>query len=860
MKKIKILTVIMFLGMAYWPASAQFLESFDTEIPREWRIHDNDGQGGTWHYNAGDGYRGPGGARITFEENAHDDYLISPQFTVNSGISDYISFYAGGSGVAHPETFDVKLSTTGADPADFTVVLGSEITITDVDDLGEYVNYAYNLAAYDGQDVFIAIVATSTAAFRFYVDEFSVEALPRCPKPSSFEIENLTATTLDLNWRAGGSENEWVVKYGLSGFDPETEGETKSVVGSPNTSLSGLESGALLDIYIKAVCDNGNGESEFGGPLRFFTPCLAATVPFFEGFENGYAHNDNLGGCWSQELIQNTYWKTNNSITANNRAPRTGDWNIYLAYGSENWMFYPIEVQGGISYTLTFYARQSNTLGATVTASYGVSNDSGAMINRIIPTTEITQGDYQEVTGAFIPDTTGVIYIGVNAQVGPGFYPFYLSMDDLSVTESQTCLKPVNMQIDEAMPTSAIVSWTPGASETDWLVKYGEPGFDPLTDGLSAVVSGSANVSLTDLIPAHIYNVFVKSVCGGSDGNSYYTGPITLKTTPVNDMLCNATPLVVDAACTGSSYTNVGATLEVNERMGTCYDAAGEQTVWFSFEAPASGNVTVTTDFERGTLEDTELAVFAAPSDCANLATLGAEVGCDEDGGNTGTGFLATVTLTDLIAGDTYFVQINGFMSFDDGTMEGTFCIEVNDDGVSCPQPTDISVTNVSTNSAEVSWRVSGNETAWEVKYGALGFDPNTAGMSVIDADGDPGQVLTDLDPDTAYEVYVRALCATDDESEYTGPESFNTMQLAVANENFSSFMFYPNPIKDKLNLSAKDPIEKIEVYSLLGQKIIEVRSNTSQVQLNTNAMQQGVYFIKVTINKAEKVFRVVKE
>ncbi len=860
MKRIKVITVLVFLCMVYWPVSAQFSESFDTEVPREWSINDNDGQGGTWHFNAGNGYRSPGGVRINFEQNAHDDYLISPQFRVSSGVSDQLSFYAGGTGIAYPETFDVRLSTTGAAPSDFTELLGSEITIADVDDFDEYINYTYNLSAYAGQDVYIAIVATATAAFRLYVDEFSVEALPRCPKPSNFVIENLTATSLDLNWNAGSSESEWVVKYGVSSFDPEVDGETINVLGSSNTSISNLEPGTVYDIYIKALCGNGNGESEFGGPLRFFTPCVAATLPFFEGFENGYMHGDNLGGCWSQELVQNTFWKVNNSITANNRAPRTGEWNVYLAYGSENWLYYPIEVQSGISYTLTFYARQSNTLGATVSASYGVSNDSGAMINRIIPTTEITQGDYQEVSGAFIPDASGVIYVGINAQLGPGFYPFYMSMDDLSITESQTCLKPVDLQIDQATATTATVSWTPGGAETDWLVKYGEPGFDPLTQGVSASVSGSANVLLTDLSPAHIYNVFVQSLCGGSDGNSYFTGPITLKTTPVNDMLCNATPLVIDAACTRSSFTNIGATLEVNEPMGSCYDAAGEQTVWFSFQAPSSGNVTVTTDFEGGTLEDTELAVFNAPSDCSNLSTLGSEIGCDEDGGTTGTGFLSTVSLTNLVEGDTYFVQINGFMSFDDGTMEGTFCIEVTDDGVACPQPTDVTVTNLTTSSAEVSWRVSGNETVWELKYGPEGFDPNTTGMSVIDADGDPVQLLTGLNPDATYEVYVRARCATDIESEFAGPVSFTTMQLSLANEDFISFEYFPNPIKNKLTLRANNPIEKVQIYNLLGQEIIKEVCNSSLVQLNTTSILQGVYFMKVTINKVEKVFRLVKK
>ncbi len=1098
-----VLGLFMLLSITSWQATAQFLESFDAEIPSEWTVIDNDAQGASWHYHAGNGYRGAGGVRINFETNSHDDYLISPQFTVNLGVSDLVSFYAGGTGLTFPESFDVKLSTTGTDPSDFTVLLGSETTISDVDDFGEYINYTYNLSTYDGQPVYIAIVATATAAFHLYVDEFSVEALPSCPKPSNINFENLTATSLDLNWSAGNNESEWIVKYGLQGFDPETEGSLKNVTGTSNTTITDLEPGTVQDIYVKAICGSGNGESEFAGPLRLVTPCLAATAPFFEGFENGYAHGDNLGGCWSQELITNANWKVNNSITANNRAPRTGDWDIYLAYGSETWMFYPIEVESGTNYTLTFYARQSNNSGANITASYGITDSSRDMINEIIPITDITDGDYQELSGSFTPATSGIFYVGIKGYLVGSFFPFYMTLDDISITETQTCLKPSDLQIDSATDTTADISWTPEGAELDWLVKYGEPGFDPNTEGESSQVMDNPNVTLTNLIPAHIYSVYVQAQCGGSDGDSFFTGPLTLKTRPVNDELCNATNLIVDGGCSGSSFTNVGGTLENNEPQGSCFDAAGEQTVWFSFVAPVSGNVTVTTDFEGGTLEDTEVAVYNAPINCINMSTLGIEVGCDEDGGNTGTGFLSIVTLTNLTANDTYYIQVNGFMSFDDGTMEGTFCIEVQDNGVSCPAPTDITfdnitvttadvswtagdreneweivygdpgfdpdaggtsvidndgflgetlinlnsdttydvyvralcgandmsefspvasfttlasppvndnvcnaiplivdevcagntytniaatverdepegscflqlptntvwftfeapssgnvtvttnitpsdlidsqmavyeapidcadlttmgteigcnddidlgnnellsavvlteltagetyyvqingnsgnegdfcievrddgiscpeptgitVANVTSNTADVSWTAGGIETEWEIKYGAPGFDPNNTGVSVIDNDGLLGETLIGLDSNTDYDLYVRAVCGMDIESDFVGPESFSTMELGVETENFRKFIFYPNPTQNQMTLMADKPIESVLIYNLLGQNIMELKGKTLQMQLDTSILQQGVYFMKVTINGGARIFRILKE
>lgn len=860
MRRNTISTLIILLSLTYWSASAQFLESFDTEIPSTWTVIDNDMQGGTWQYYGGNPYQGTGGVRINFEEQAHDDYLISPQFIVNSGVSDQVSFYAGGTGATFPESFDVKLSTTGTNPSDFTVLLGSETTISDVDDLGEYINYTYNLSSYAGQPVYVAIVATSTAAFHLYVDEFSVEALPSCPKPSSLAFENLTATSLDLTWNPGGNETEWLVKYGVADFDPNTQGSGISVTGTANTSIGNLEANTLYNIYVRSICGGSEGESEFAGPLALVTPCLPAITPFFDGFENNTTQGSDLAGCWSQEIVTGASWKVNNSITMNNRAPRTGAWNIYIAYGSEAWMFYPIEVESGISYTLTFYARESNVSGADVSASYGLSNSSVDMVNEIIPYTEIMDGDYQEVSGTFIPEASGIIYIGIKGHMNGGFFPFYMALDDVSVTETQSCLNPTGLQADAATPTTADISWTPGGSETEWLVKYGEPGFDPATEGESILVSGSPNVTISELIPAHIYTVFVQAQCGGTDGNSHFAGSLTLKTPPVNDDLCNATALEVDGECNGSNFTNVGATLQTNEQQGSCFDAAGEQTVWFSFVAPMGGNVTVTTDFEGGTLEDTEVAVYEAPTDCTSLSTLGMEVGCDEDGGDVGEGFLSVVTLTGLTAGNTYYVQVNGFMSFGDGTFEGSFCIEVQNNGSSCLPPSDITIDNISSTTADINWIAGGNETEWEVKYGIAGFDPGNAGTILLDDDGIPGTTITDLEADTTYDVYVRAVCDRDNNSEFIGPQTFTTLVLSVETENFNSFTFYPNPVKDFLTLKANTPIESAILYNTLGQIIMDLKGNSVEMHMDTRQLQVGIYFLKVAINSTEKTFRLLKE
>lgn len=954
MKKHKLLSLLCCVFIA-WQSTAQFTEHFDTEIPRDWTVLDNDGQGTTWRHQANEGYQGGGGVRITYEDLAHDDYLISPQFTVSGGMTDLITFYAGGTGPTFPETFDVKLSTTGTNPSDFTVVLGSETTTADVDDLGEYNEYAYNLSDYIGQDVYIAIVATTVAKFKLYVDEFSVTALPSCPKPTSISASHITAMSVDLQWNAGHRESEWQVVYGPEGFDPERDGDTQSVTTVSATTLTTLNPNDVYDIYVKAICTQGSDESELAGPLQIATPCAPARTPFEEGFEGGYTDGMPVDGCWTQEVITNTFWQANSSLTDNNRAPRTGNWNSYLSYGSESWMYYPVSVQTGVDYTLTLYARQSNTSGAEISASYGTANTETSMTEAVISVTQITDGDYQEVSGSFTATQSGTIYIGIKGKLIGGFFPFYMSIDDVSFIETPRCTKPSNLQIDTRTATSATINWTPEGSETAWSLVYGPPGFDPATEGTTVPVTTNPTVEITNLTPATPYAIFVQAQCGGSDGDSPFTGPLTLKTRPVNDHICDATALVVDGECTAGSFSNVGASLEANEPQGSCFDAAGDQTVWFTFQAPPSGNVTVTTDFEGGTLRDSELAVYEAPDSCQDFTTMGAEIGCDEDGGTTGTGFMSTVHLVDLIPGVTYYVQVNGFVSFDAGTFEGDFCIEVQDDGPTCAAPTDVtvsditastaavswtagdrepewelvygitgfdpetggtfvidtdgilgetlsgltpnttydvyiraicnpidtsflsevatfttleacpapensSVSQVTTSEAQVDWDANGTETQWEVTYGPQGFDPATEGLYVVDTDGTPGILLTGLDDNTFYDVYIRALCDGGVESDVVGPTSFTTLELSLPSVKFTSFAYYPNPMADTLHLSAQDPIEHVVIYTVLGQVVTEKTSVSSEITIDTASLAPGVYLMKVTIDGEKRNFRLLKE
>ena len=629
------------------------------------------------------------------------------------------------------------------------------------------------------------------------------------------------------------------MKYGEPGFDPETEGVSAQVRDNPNVSISSLTPAHIYSVYVQAQCGGSDGNSFFTGPITLKTRPV----------------NDNL--CDATRLIVDEPCSgssfTNVGGTLENNEPQG---SCFDAPGDQTvWFSFDAPISGNVTVTTDF---AGGTLEDTEVAVYEAPTDcsnlatlgieigcdedggnTGTGFMSVVSLTNLTAGNtyFVQVNG----------FISFNDGTLEGTFCIEVQDDGLS------CPAPSNVTVENITVSTAYVTWTVGDRESEWEIVYGESGFDPTTGGTSVIDdNGVLGETLTNLSPGTTYDVYVRALCDVNDVSEFSNAAsfTTLVSPPVNDNLCDAIHLIVDEVCSGNTFTNIAATVERDEPEGSCFLQIPTNTVWFTFEAPDSGNVTVTTNISPSDLEDTQMAVYEAPSNCADLLTMGTEIGCNDD-----VELLSTVNLTGLSVGDTYYVQVNG-----NSGNEGNFCIEVRDNGIACPAPTDIVVSNVSTDTADAYWRAGGSETEWEIKYGPLGFDPNTTGVSVTDNDGVLGETLIDLVANTNYDLYVRAVCGTNTISDFAGPEAFSTIELSMADENFSQFTYYPNPVKNQLTLKANDPIENVQIYNLLGQSIYEAKENTPQLQLNTGNLQEGVYFMKVTINGGEKTFRIVKE
>jgi len=76
----------------------------------------------------------------------------------------------------------------------------------------------------------------------------------------------------------------------------------------------------------------------------------------------------------------------------------------------------------------------------------------------------------------------------------------------------------------------------------------------------------------------------------------------------------------------------------------------------------------------------------------------------------------------------------------------------------------------------------------------------------------------------------------------------------------FSNLSVYPNPIADHLNVTNTAPITRVLVTNLLGQTVIDRKTYSATVQLNTSGLQAGTYILQVYSDNDNAVVKLIKK
>lgn len=82
---------------------------------------------------------------------------------------------------------------------------------------------------------------------------------------------------------------------------------------------------------------------------------------------------------------------------------------------------------------------------------------------------------------------------------------------------------------------------------------------------------------------------------------------------------------------------------------------------------------------------------------------------------------------------------------------------------------------------------------------------------------------------------------------------------LSTGEFGLDKLSYYPNPVKDKLNLSSPNiDITKVQVYNVMGQLVVD-QSGSSIKDVNMSSLSAGTYIVKAIADKEVKTIKVVK-
>jgi len=244
---------------------------------------------------------------------------------------------------------------------------------------------------------------------------------------------------------------------------------------------------------------------------------------------------------------------------------------------------------------------------------------------------------------------------------------------------------------------------------------------------------------------ADIADLAAWQLATGQDANSLNTDPLFTSNTDLH--VSDLSPVVsagipitdVDYDFDNTNRNDAATTIGAYEILQECPNPAA---LSYTDLAPYSVNLTWTPTGDESTWKYAYgVAPFAEPEEGDPVITTNSSVS------NPVTGLLESTTYQYWVMADCGGLQ-SGWAGPKDFTTTNT-----------CPQPTPLPATYITTTTADINWTPGGNEYKWSVKVGPAGYVPGAA-MATDSVVGTENNSWTaTLEPSTEYNAYIQANC-----------------------------------------------------------------------------------------------------
>ncbi|GAA4241244.1 GEVED domain-containing protein [Winogradskyella damuponensis] len=916
MKKITLCLFALCCFAFSWQGQSQIFidESLDSGVPADWT--------NTYYYsNTNVDYLCEGTGNVynnlyysTWTEEAFDGDLTSPNYVGVSNETDTTVEFQWNARPYSTNAVDyiihVEYSTN--DGTDWNLI--SSFAVTETTACTQYSDVIPAASLPSGSDFKFRVRGEWVSGDSyFYIDNIYITQAISCPQPSDLSVSNLESNQAVLSWVENGSASLYNVEVVLAGDAPTGIATDTGVANS--FTKTGLAADTAYEFYVQADCTGGD-VSAWVGPGYFYT---GYCVP--ESTNPGtYTDSFTVTGALMDTSTSETgytgtgyadYYDTNTiesfeggafDFSATIVGGTAGyavwvDWNNDFIFDADTETVYNTTGYDNGPFEATIAVPSGTAMGDYRLRTMVDYNDSNP--NDDACAFGSGRGEVEDYKLTIVAAPTDAMDFNNVQWVTDG-----VNGSDVSLSISAGTAVTVYAKGYEAGVTDAEGA---GAGVECWIAINNE-NTDPATwdNALWKVATYSSDsgnddeyaYTTSDTPPGTNYVAArwrlnnAAYTYGGFNGTWDGTNNVSIELVvdPVaNDDCAGAIALTVNADfdCAVTTTGTIQYATASGEDEATCFGTENDD-VWFSFVATAESHKI---DLLNVTGDPTDLYHSVWSGACGTLTNIN----CSDSDNST---------LTGLTVGETYLLRVNSYSTAANPTTTFDICIgtppppPANDD---CEGAVVLTVENEITDLASAT-QVSGtiasatdsgiaacagsnaNDDVWysfvatstaanidvtddfdgviELFSGACG---SLVSIECDDYDstyGNPRISRTDFVVGETY--FVRVFYYS------VGPTSTPNFTIALWSpdealsvnnfETEAAFSYFPNPVKNTLTLNAKNTIEQVAMYNMLGQEVLRVSPNSVDSNLDMSSLQTGTYFVKVTIANVTETIRVMKQ
>ncbi|MBR1765869.1 MAG: fibronectin type III domain-containing protein, partial [Bacteroidales bacterium] len=648
-----------------------------------------------------------------FPNNNAPHYIALPPVDY---LSDLVLTFRTRTGIVN-KVYDVGVMTDVSDTNSFVLVQSCVATSG-----SNWESWEVPLLTYSGTGNRVVIRArlSSNNNSYFYLDDVSLSVAASCMPPQGINVSNVAENSALLTIHDASQVGNYRVIVSGSAVS-DTIATTDTVV-----TLANLVPSTDYIVLVNSICSDSTTTTAVAA--SFSTPCGAVSLPWFEDFDS-YPNNNvsDLSDCWglySDARYDNVVAGTaslgarnnNNKFLRQNEGFTGTKHFVHNVYSSNLflWLVTPVirlDTTASLSFDLAL-----NRWAQTVAPNGDLADD------RFIVAVTTDNGTTWTPLAMWGSDTT---------------------RDDYSYAAISSTRDSITFSLAQFTGQSVRIAF------------YGE-----------SVVSGDDNSLRIDNI--HVY-------ASEAVSDTTVTPPAP---TVFSVSVATADAVMGSATVSPSGLVNEGTQVTFTATSNNGYhfvnwtDAAGQPYSTDSvLVVTVTGNLTLTANFEANAVVPPTPTTYTV-----TLLTASSTMGSVSPAGattvNENSSFTATATANEgyhfvawMDGGNAVSTQsLYTFTVTSDVTLTATFDADVVEP--TCEAPTNVTVGNVTENSAVVGWTAGGTESSWEVEYNGATTTVTTNPAT-----------LNGLTPSTDYVVRVRAVCANG-QSQWSSYASFRTLDV----------------------------------------------------------------------------------